>query len=112
MVFGTFADWRIDELHINLAPEDFIVIDKAGRSTSAAEPRIRNGDAKVWPVAEREAMLKAIVEVRQLTLTWLQEEKGMSVQNAELAMNNIVAIWLNQRLDFIEEWDLIEDAPH
>ena len=112
IVFGTFADWRIDELHINLAPEDFIAIDKAGRSTSAAEPRIRNGDAKVWPVAEREAMLKAIAEVRQLTLTWLQEEKGMSVQNAELAMNHIVAIWLNQRLDFIEEWDLSEDASH
>lgn len=36
----------------------------------------------------------------------------MSVQNAEIAMNNIVAIWLNQRLDFIEEWDLIEDTSH
>lgn len=109
MVFGTFADWRIDELHINLAPEDFIAIEKAGRSAAVAEPRIRNWDAKAWPVAEREAMLKAIAEACQLTLTWLQEEKGMSVQNAAIAANNIVAIWLNQRLDFIEEWDLNEE---
>lgn len=112
MVFGTFADWRIDELHINLAPEDFITFEKAGRSIAFAEPRIHNGDAKAWPVAEREAMLKAIAEARQITLTWLQEDKGMSVHNAAIAANNIVAIWLNQRLDFIEEWDRDEGVAH
>ena len=57
-------------------------------------------------------MLKAIAEARQITLTWLQEDKGMSVHNAAIAANNIVAIWLNQRLDFIEEWDRDEGVAH
>ena len=104
IVHGYYASWTINELHVNIAPQDFMAIDQKFMSTQPVEPRLSNWDEKSWPAIERDAVIKALPTVRQITKMWLQDEKGMLASAATIAANNIVAIWMNQRLDLIEEF--------
>ncbi|WP_421237590.1 lysozyme inhibitor LprI family protein [Aeromonas jandaei] len=104
IVHGYYASWTINELHVNIAPQDFMAIDQKFMSTQPVEPRLSNWDEKSWPAIERDAVIKALPTVRQITKMWLQDEKGMQASAARIVANNIVAIWMNQRLDLIEEF--------
>lgn len=46
-------------------------------STNLVEPRLYNWDEKAGPSIKREAVIKALPPVRQITNVWLQGEKEM-----------------------------------
>ncbi|NVZ69293.1 lysozyme inhibitor LprI family protein [Pseudomonas costantinii] len=100
--FASYADWNVLSLRATVSPRDFL---KAQEQAEDPEPAIRSwNDEALWPKTARQQALAAIDPARQVTAAWLQRERGLSVDDAQVAAREIVRQWLAKRLDFIGDF--------
>jgi len=100
--FASYADWRLTALRATTSPRDFLKAPAAQADDFEQIARDWTDD-KSWSKKQRQQALAAVEPARQVTSTWLQHERGLSVGEAQQAAREIVRQWMKQRLDFISE---------
>lgn len=101
--YASYADWRIFDLHVTVAPEDYLTMTKKPGKNESPVAEIQNWkDEKIWPKAQRERALAAIEPARKATAEWLQNDLGWTAENGLKGADNIVNQWLADRMMFID----------
>jgi len=101
--FASYAAWNVLGLRATVSPRDFLTPAAPAQDPAAAISSWT--DDALWPKKSRQQALAAIEPARQVTATWLQRARGLSADDAPRAAREIVRQWLDQRLDFIGDYD-------
>lgn len=101
--YSSYAEWRIFDLHVTVAPEDYLTVTNHSDKDRDPIAEIQTWkEDNIWPKAQRDKALAAIEPAKKATAEWLQNDKGWTADNARKGAENMVRLWLDDRIMFID----------